>query len=77
MEDTLKSELADALKEASFALETPPDLIVAKMAVDLNIFDILSDSENPVSLESLAKTTGGQDILLREGSNPSWDLHSA
>ncbi|MCJ1355674.1 MAG: hypothetical protein MMC33_005666 [Icmadophila ericetorum] len=74
--DKLRIKLRDAARNFSIAMETEGDTIhritslplqpaMAKIGIDLNLFEILAASESPMSSATLAKQTGVDPILMK------------
>ncbi|KAB8270627.1 hypothetical protein BDV30DRAFT_241240 [Aspergillus minisclerotigenes] len=74
-DDELRSQLSQALSRALVAVERPLDtvhrlffaplqLAMTKVAIDLNLLEILVLQGRSMSVQELAQATGAQDVLL-------------
>ncbi|KAJ5540927.1 S-adenosyl-L-methionine-dependent methyltransferase [Penicillium frequentans] len=72
----LRNELYDALIRATVAIESPLDTVrrlsfaplqlsIAKIAVDLNLFEIIVNQDGPADVAELAQVTKAESLLLR------------
>ncbi|PCG99020.1 O-methyltransferase, family 2 [Penicillium occitanis (nom. inval.)] len=70
-----RKKLLDSLRDLSYAIETPYDTLqrfaglhlqitVARIGVDLGIFDALNETKEPLSVVTLAEKTGAAPELL-------------
>lgn len=77
--DEARSELLDGLQSLQLRLETPEDLNLrfvnlqiqltgAQVAVDLKLFQILAESTQPLTVGELSSKTGVEASLLRKPS---------
>lgn len=75
--DEARSELLDSLQSLQLRLETPEDINLrflnlqlqltgAQLAEDLNLFQILSESTHPLTVDELSTKTGVEASLLRK-----------
>ncbi|KAL5337752.1 S-adenosyl-L-methionine-dependent methyltransferase [Aspergillus crustosus] len=74
-DDATRKHILDSLRDLSYSLEVPTDTLnricyatiqpaLARVAVDLKLFDILSSSKDPLTVGYLATKTGAAPGLL-------------
>lgn len=82
-DNSLRYRLSGQLQRLARAIATPRQImqhygytyteqVMAKIAVDLDIFSILSKSEGPMKTEDVASKTGGDPALISTMSQTLW-----
>lgn len=70
-----RQKILDGLRDLAMSIETPEDSMqrimflhlqnaVVRVGIDIKLFNLLSESDDPLSLDQLTKSTGADPTLL-------------